>query len=51
MDKYFPQEDFDREQKEREEHAFMLENQMVGQKPASEIRQILRHKKKYETEL
>lgn len=51
MEAHFPIEDFEREQKEREEHTFMLQNQLVGQKSASEIRQVLRHKKKYDTEL
>lgn len=51
MAAHFPIEDFEQEQKERAEYAYMLQNQMVGQKSASEIRQVLRHKKKYDTEL
>lgn len=50
-DTYFSNEEIERVNLEREERKFMLTNQLVGQKTSSEIRQILRHKKKYDTEL
>lgn len=50
MDKYFSDEELEKDRIARDEHAQLLRNQLVGQKSASEIRQILRHKKKYDTE-
>lgn len=48
--RFFSDEQFEKDRKEREEYKHLLDNQLVGQKSSSEIRQILRHKQKYATE-
>lgn len=51
VEKHFSDKENEKFEREIEERAFMLSNQVVGQKSSGEIRKILRHKKKYETEL
>lgn len=50
-ERFFSDEAIAKEHLDREEHKHMLENQIVGQKSSSEIRKILRHRQKYDTEL
>lgn len=51
VDALYPKESEETEREEREQRAYMLDQSIIGQKSASDIRKTLRHKKKYETEL
>lgn len=49
--RFFPKEQEEIDLREREEFRNKLDQSILGSKSSSEIRKILRHKKKYETEL